>query len=478
MSNIGHQFTLERINSKGKASITYKFNLKGKRFMYGTSQTIIPELWEKEHQGPTGNKKIISQFEKDHPQIKTELKNINQRLENIKAATLTFFSLKEQQKTSIDFKELKEYLDNQFNPIKAKRKETPQAAPETPQAPFIKDLIHEYIKGMYSGKKKTKQKTNYDNETIKAYLSFKKMWDEMESYFDTQYIVTDISQDFESELHEFFNYETEPTPKTKGKKEYTPNYKGKLIKMLKCIIHDFIELEYDTLYKAKKTGIETALSEIDLLYIEKQLDRIIKPNSKPVNIALDETELQSIYEMDLSDKPHLDRARDIFLAGCYTGLRFSDYNRIRPEHINKQYIQIIPIKTKDTVIIPLRPELSKILQKWNYTIPEMTSQELGRYIKEIGHKAGIIQNIQIIETIKNKQIITNKPKNQMITSHTARRSFATNMFYDGMNPIDIMKITGHKKLDTFQKYIVSDPNRELQRQERNKVNAERYLKVV
>ena len=468
MSEIGHLFFLEKPNSKGKSSIIYKFNLKGKRFVYGTSQTIIPELWEKEPQGPTGNKKIISQFEKDYPQIKTELKNINQRLENIKAATLTFFSLKEQQKTSIDFKELKEYLDNQFNPIKAKRKETPQAAPETPQAPFIKDLIYDYIKGMYSGKKKTKQKTNYDNETIKAYLSFKKMWDELESYFDKQYIVTDISLEFETELHEFFNDE----------KEYTPNTKGKMIKMLKCIIHDFIELEYETIYRAKKTGIETVLSEIDLLYIEKQLDRIIKPNSKPVNIALDENELQSIYEMDLSDKPHLDRARDIFLAGCYTGLRFSDYNRIRPEHINKQYIQIIPIKTKDTVNIPVRPELSKILQKWNYTIPEMTSQELGRYIKEIGHKAGIIQNIQIIETIKNKQIITNKPKNLMITSHTARRSFATNMFYDGMNPIDIMKITGHKKLDTFQKYIVSDPNRELQRQERNKQHNERYLKVV
>ncbi len=468
MSEIGHLFVIGKPNTKGKSSITYKFNLKGQRFVYGTGQIIVPELWNKESQRATENKKLFEKHQKEHPQIKTELKNINQRLENIKAATLTFFSLKEQQKTAIDFKELKEYLDNQFNPIKVKRKETPQAAPETPLAPFIKDLIYEYIKGMYSGKKKTKQKTNYDNETIKAYLSFKKMFDELESYFDKQYIVTDISLEFETELHEFFIDE----------KEYTPNTKGKMIKMLKCIIHDFIELEYDTLYKAKKTGIETVLSEIDLLYIEKQLDRIIKPNSKPVNIALDEIELQSINELDLSNKPHLDRARDIFLAGCYTGLRFSDYNRIRPEHINKQYIQIIPIKTKDTVNIPLRPELSKILTKWDYTIPEMTSQELGRYIKEIGKRAGIVSNVEIKESKGNQTIINRKPKYEMITSHTARRSFATNMFYDGMNPIDIMKITGHKKLDTFQKYIVSDPNRELQRQERNKQHNERYLKVV
>jgi integrase len=468
MSEIGHLFVIGKPNSKGKSSITYKFNLKGQRFVYGTGQIIEPELWNKESQRATENKKLLEKYQKDHPQVKTELKNISQRLDNITAATLTFFSLKEQQKAAIDYKELKEYLDIQFKPIKAKHKKTLQAAPETPQAPFIKDVIHEYIRGMYSGKKKTKQKNNYDNETIKAYLSFKKMWSELESYFDKNYIVTDISLEFESELHEFFNDE----------KEYTPNTKGKMIKMLKSIIHDFIALEYETIYKAKKTGIETLLSEVDLLYMEKQLDKIIKPNSKPVNIALDETELDSIYELDLSDKPHLDRARDIFLTGCYTGLRFSDYNRIRPEHINQQFIQIIPIKRKEKVNIPLRPELSKILEKWNYTIPEMTSQELGRYIKEIGSLSGIINNVEIKEMKGNQTILTTIPKNKMITTHTARRSFATNMFYDGMNPIDIMIITGHKKLDTFQKYIVSDPNRELQRHERNKTNNERYLKVV
>ena len=463
---IKHKFDLKDPTAE-ISSIKYRFDYLGKRFVYGTGQTIIPQLWDKETQRPTGNKKLLDQYQKDYPQVKTELKNINQRLENITAATLTFFSLKEQQKAAVEFKALKEYLDSEFKPKKRKQTETPQTAIETPQAPLIKDLIYDYIKGMYSGKKKTKKKTNYDNETIKAYLSFKKMWDELESYFDTHYVVTDISIDFETELHEYFD-----------EKEYAPNYKGKLIKMLKCIIHDFLELEYENIYKAKKTGIETVLSEIDLLYIEKQLDRIIKPNSKPINIALDENELLSLFELDLSDKPHLDRARDIFLTGCYTGLRYSDYSRIKPEHINNKYIQILPIKTKDNVNIQLRPELSKILTKWNYTIPSMTSQELGRYIKEIGYKANITKDIQIIENIKNKEIITNKPKNQMITSHTARRSFATNMFYDGMNPIDIMKITGHKKLDTFQKYIVSDPNRELQRQERNKINAERYLKVV
>ncbi len=464
---INHKFDLKDPTAE-TSSIKYRFDYLGKRFVYGTGQMIIPELWDRVTQRPTTNKKLLDQYQKDHPQIKTELRNVNQRLENITSATLTFFSLKEQQKAAVEFKELKEFLDSEFRPKPIKPKETPQAAPETPQAPYIKDLIHEYIKGMYSGKKKTKTKTNYDNETIKAYLSFKKMWDELETYFDTHFIVTDISQEFETELHEFFNKE----------KEYSPNTKGKMIKMLKCIIHDFLDLEHDTLFIAKNKRSQNGLSYQDLSYIEKKINRIIKPNSKTITIALDENELQLIYDLDLSMKPNLDRARDIFLTGSYTGLRFSDYSRIKPEHINKQFIQIIPIKTKDNVNIPLRPELSTILTKWDFTIPKMTSQELGRYIKEIGKLSGIVANVEITETKGNQTIITTKPKNQMITSHTARRSFATNMFYDGMNPIDIMKITGHKKLDTFQKYIVSDPNRELQRQERNNINSERYLKAV
>ncbi|MBK7699393.1 MAG: hypothetical protein IPJ39_12005 [Saprospiraceae bacterium] len=154
---INHKFDLKDPTAE-TSSIKYRFDYLGKRFVYGTGQMIIPELWDRVTQRPTTNKKLLDQYQKDHPQIKTELRNVNQRLENITSATLTFFSLKEQQKAAVEFKELKEFLDSEFRPKPIKPKETPQAAPETPQAPFIKDLIHEYIKGMYSGKKRLKRK--------------------------------------------------------------------------------------------------------------------------------------------------------------------------------------------------------------------------------------------------------------------------------------------------------------------------------
>lgn len=454
----------------GFSSIKLRFDYNGKRFVYGTDKTIVSDLWDKVTQRPTTNKEKIKSYKKERPQIETELQNIAARIDNIISETKKYFSLKEEQREPANFTDLKIFLDKSFKTIKEPRipKKQPKTAPKVSQAPTIKDLIHEYINGMYTGKKRTKQRQNYDHNTIKAYITFKNMFDEMETHFDKTYLVTDISLDFENDLHEFFN----------EVKEYTPNTKGKMIKMLKVIIHDFLETESTRIYENHKKGIETVLSIIDLKYIEKQLDKIIKPNSKPIHIALNEKELQMMFELDYSDKPHLDRARDIFLTGCFTGLRHSDYSRIGPEHLSQDYIQIIMFKTKEKVIIPITPELVSIFKKWDYKIPEMTSQELNRYIKEIGKESGITDLTEITENKGNQTIINRKPKNEMITTHTARRSFATNSFYNGMNPQDIMKVTGHKKLETFQKYIIYDPNREKERQENIKLYNRSHLKVV
>ncbi|MGB4838621.1 MAG: hypothetical protein WBP08_06460, partial [Saprospiraceae bacterium] len=218
MDNI--KFFLDNPNSE-KTSIKLKFDYKGKRFVFGTGISINPLLWDTDSQRPTQSKELIKEFLKDGPHLGTILKNNTTSLNNYESKIKEVETDARNANIQFDFDLLKSKLSelkNDLRPTKAaKPKTTPQAAPETLRAPFIKDVIHEYIKGMYSGKKKTKQKTNYDNETIKAYLSFRKMWDELESYFNKKYIVTDISLEFESELHEFFNDEKEYTPNTKGK---------------------------------------------------------------------------------------------------------------------------------------------------------------------------------------------------------------------------------------------------------------------
>mgnify|MGYP000287550769 CR=1 FL=1 len=56
----------------------------------------------------------------------------------------------------------------------------------------------------------------------------------------------------------------------------------------------------------------------------------IEDRDKAVEIYLSEEELQALYEMPLTGKN--DHIRDVFLIGCYTCQRVSDYNNLNAEN--------------------------------------------------------------------------------------------------------------------------------------------------
>lgn len=154
-----------------------------------------------------------------------------------------------------------------------------------------------------------------------------------------------------------------------------------------------------------------------------------------------------------------ERARDLFLIGCYTAQRFSDYSRYRPEHIKTtsngtKVIDIVTKKTKQRVIIPfLFPELDILLKKYNYKSPKTYEQDLNEQIKEVGKMANLTEDIIITERMGGKIEEKIYIKNELIKTHTARRSGATNLFKMGYAPLEIMKITGHTSEAIFMKYI-------------------------
>jgi len=53
-------------------------------------------------------------------------------------------------------------------------------------------------------------------------------------------------------------------------------------------------------------------------------------------------------------------------------------------------------------------------------------------------------------------VTTKNFKFDLVKTHTARRSFCTNAYLSGMNPIDIMQISGHSSINTFLNYIKAD----------------------
>jgi len=175
------------------------------------------------------------------------------------------------------------------------------------------------------------------------------------------------------------------------------------------------------------------------------------------SIYLDENELQSIFELDLSHSPTLDRARDLFLLGANTALRFSDWLKLDPQKMHDDIIDVMPQKTKKSVAVPINEMVKSIFNKYKDSptrLPQpMTNQEVNRYIKEVGKNAGINDMIAVANKKKGLEVVVNTPKYELISTHTARRSAASNMYNDGVPPLAIMKITGHTTETNFMKYI-------------------------
>jgi len=216
-------------------------------------------------------------------------------------------------------------------------------------------------------------------------------------------------------------------------KKYSVNTYGRALKFIKTLLIAATKAGYNTNnYYLNITGAQEA-SE---------------------SIYLNEAELQLIYKLDLNDQPHLDRVRDLFIIGCNTGLRFSDYTTIKPDDIQGDRIRLITQKTNSKVIIPLMPDAKSILQKYNFQLPKaISNQKFNEYLKKVAEKAGLKETVITHITKGGEQIETKQLKYELVTSHVARRSFATNYYKMGVDTLQIMAITGHKTEKEFLKYI-------------------------
>lgn len=193
--------------------------------------------------------------------------------------------------------------------------------------------------------------------------------------------------------------------------------------------------------------------------------RFSKPKEETNSVYLNNDELLKIYNCDFSKRKKLDRVRDIFLIGCYTGLRFSDLSQLKSDNISEDgTITVKTQKTGKTVVIPIHTIVRTILAKYNNELPKMLSnQKFNDYIKEVAKAADIDESIFLQTTKGGLSYTETVPKYSLVTSHTARRSFATNAFLAGVPTISIMKITGHKTESAFMKYIkISDKENAIQ----------------
>jgi integrase len=182
------------------------------------------------------------------------------------------------------------------------------------------------------------------------------------------------------------------------------------------------------------------------------------PQEDTPTIYLSTEELEALWHLDLATAARLERVRDLFLLQCWVGLRFSDLVRLSAKNVDGALIHIRQQKTNQDVVIPLHPIAAAIMAKYGGHPPTMSNQRFNDYLKEVVAMVPALQQERAITRTKGGITSTeNIPKWQMVASHTARRSFATNCYLAGDIPMrTIMAITGHRTEAAFLRYLRLD----------------------
>ncbi len=214
------------------------------------------------------------------------------------------------------------------------------------------------------------------------------------------------------------------------------NYFGKIIDGLKSFMVWANERSYHDNFEFKK--FKSLKNRIEVIYL-----------------TIDE--LKKLYEFKFDSKK-LEHVRDFYCFGCFTGLRFSDIKQLKPSNIYTDEIKFTVQKTRTIdQRTPLNNFAKEILNKYKGTlyepIPKISGQKFNEYIKEACEKVGITQDVNITRYVGHKRIDKVVPKYELITSHTAKKTFVTNSLILGMKESVIQQITGNLDQRSFKAYV-------------------------
>ncbi|MCE9240151.1 site-specific integrase [Bacteroides thetaiotaomicron] len=192
---------------------------------------------------------------------------------------------------------------------------------------------------------------------------------------------------------------------------------------------------------------------VDVTYDE--IDLKCEPTNA-VFLSMNEITRIYYYKFEKQDKRKAkEKIRDMFVLGCLTALRYSDYSRLTSQNLVNGYIVIRTKKTNVDVKVPAHDYVKEIFAKYNGQIPSgLCIQYFNKYLKVIMREIGLNDLVTYSFTKGGELKTVTREKWELVSSHTARRSAATNMYLTGrMKTLEIMKLTGHRTEQNFFLYI-------------------------
>ena len=280
-------------------------------------------------------------------------------------------------------------------------------------------------------------KSNFVKEgTLKEYRTVFKGLEDFEKHKGTKLILREMDGKFLDQFEVFLSRKKNTND---GDKEGLLNDTiHKYISTLKVFLkwcNDNDYLVHPDVFKTQKTNFKKkAYNEI---------------------IALSESEIQKLMNHDLSDRPSLERVRDLFCLLCYTGQRFEDLINFDPKDIKNNAWDFISVKVKKRVIVPFEGYIAPakdILERIGYSVPKISNQKFNENIKTVGKLAGMDEIIKITRYSGKQKLVIEKRKYDFLSSHVGRRSMVTNLLSRNVPITLVQKLTAHSDIRTLMKY--------------------------
>ncbi len=286
--------------------------------------------------------------------------------------------------------------------------------------------------------------------TLKNYTLFKNIIVEYQTTIKKQIHFIDITKPF---VDKFTNWLV-------NTKNYSTNYSGKQLEILKTVC------------------IDAEKNEIDITTYSKTIQHFRESDNDRYIQTLSFDELEQIKNSDYTDQEQLDKfkkenpeltnrlaittatlnnARKWILLGCEIGQRGGDLLNIVPENIRYNgksiYIDIIQQKTNKSVTVGVFSPFvaDMVLNDFPKQIPHQKLNDIIKVICKLAGIDGIVKGTKL-NTKTNRKELGLYPKYELIASHCFRRSFATNYYKKIPTPI-LINITGHSKESLFLTYI-------------------------
>jgi integrase len=419
-------FRLKPVDKEGLSNIVLDFAYQKRRLRYEFGQSIKPIDWNDKKQRVKN--KLTTTLDGKFA--------LNDLLDNLELTCSRAYSeaLKDGIPDPIILKRILDLLINKNH-----------SNSDDSGKPTLFTLAQRFINGEIKFKGKEKSKETLDN-----YAAVTKHLKEYQVYSKSRIDFDTIDLDF------FYSY----VSYLQNVKKLKVNTIAKDIAIIKVFMGEAVDLEYTDNMKFKHKKFS---------YNEEDTE----------HVYLTEDELTKLYALKIDNKK-LEEVRDLFIFGAWVGLRFSDFSNIQPENIiqieGDYFIKTITQKTKELVIIPCNPVIMEIFEKYrdrpNKLPRTISNQKFNDYIKDVCKLAEFNEVGRI--SARPKDILAD-----LVSSHTARRSFATNYYLQGFPTIDLMKITGHKTEKSFLKYIrVSKLNTAKRLSEHIKANWSKKLMAV